>query len=365
MTALERDALRADAARAIGEGESVGDPPWLRRLAYACVIGLFGFALVAALSYARAITLPLAAGALIGLILGPTADRMRDYGVPASITYGAVLLALGGLLFALISAAAPALSDWIARAPELVATLQHKFSFLQQPLERVLHLGEEQTPGAVVVQEKDSAKALAGLLAMATPAFTQLIVFVFSLVFFLAGRVELRNRLALQFQEREDRLAVLRAFSRIESVLLRYFAVVTAINAVLGALTGLALWGLGMGSPLAWGFVAFTLNFLPLVGPVLLKAILLVAGLVAMPDLASGLAPALVYTLLVTVEANYVTPRIVGSRFTINPFLVFLSVMFWSWLWGFFGALLAMPIVVVATTVFDELHPREKSRLPG
>lgn len=368
MTALQRDAQAAQAAQTARTKQnepSFVEPDLLRRLAYASVIGLFVFALVAALSYARAIALPLAAGALIGLILGPTADRMRDYGAPAWITYGAVLLALGGLLFALISSVGPTLSEWIARAPELVATLQQKFSFLQWPLERLLRMGAEQGPGALGAQGQEGAKALAGALAMATPAITQLALFVFSLVFFLAGRVELRNRLALQFQEREDRLAVLRAFSRIESVLLRYFAVVTAINAALGALTGAVLWSLDMGSPLAWGFVAFVLNFLPLVGPVLMKATLLVAGLVAMPDLATGLAPVIAYTLLVTVEANYVTPRIVGSRFTINPFLIFLSVMFWSWLWGFFGALLAMPIVVVATTAWEEWRPAARSRLPG
>jgi predicted PurR-regulated permease PerM len=337
----------------------------LRRLAFASLIGLFLFALVAALAYAKAIALPLAAGALIGLILGPTADRLRVYGVPAFVTYGALLLILGAAATAMIAAVAPTLSDWIAHAPELAQTMQQKFSFLQRPLERLLHIGAAQTPGAVVVQEKDSAKMLAGALAFATPAFTQLIVFLFSLVFFLAGRVEFRNRIAMQFHDREDRLAALRAFTSIEVSLLRYFTLVTTINAIVGAITGLTMWGFGMGSPLVWGFIAFTLNFLPLVGPVILKVVLLGAGLVVMPDVASGLAPVLLYTALVTVEANYVTPRIVGSRFTINPFLVFLSVMFWSWLWGFFGALLAMPFVVVATTVLDEVHPQEKARLPG
>ncbi len=362
MNPAEREAAREQAG---ADAVSRGERDLLRRLADASLIGLFAFALIAALSYSKAIALPLAAGALIGLILGPTADRMRDYGVPPFVTYSAVLLLLGGVLTAVISAVAPAISDWIARAPELARTLQEKFSFLQQPLERLLQIGAQQTPGAVVVQEKDSAKMLAGALAMATPAFTQLIVFVFSLVFFLAGRVEFRNRLAMRFHEREDRLAVLRAFSGIETSLLRYFAVVTTINAILGLLTGLAMWALGMGGPLAWGFVAFVLNFLPLVGPVILKATLLVAGLVVMPGVAWGVAPALVYALLALVESNYVTPRIVGSRFTINPFLVFLSVMFWSWLWGFFGALLAMPLVVVATTAIDELRPHIKPRLPG
>jgi predicted PurR-regulated permease PerM len=65
------------------------------------------------------------------------------------------------------------------------------------------------------------------------------------------------------------------------------------------------------------------------------------------------------------VESNYVTPVIVGARFTVNSFGVLLSVIFWSWLWGFFGALLAMPLVVVATTIYDAAWRVDKVHLPG
>lgn len=337
----------------------------LERLAQLALVGLFVFALVGALSYSRTIALPLVAGALVGLVLGPTADRMRKFGVPASITYSGILLTLGGIVFALASAVYPVLAQWIERAPELAAGLQAKFSFLQRPLEQMLNIGAASSPGAIVVQEKDSTKLLAGALAMATPALTQMIIFVFSLIFFLAGRVEFRNRLVMQFQDRGDRLAALRVFSNIEDLLLRYFATVTSINAAVAVLVGASMMFMGMGSPLAWGFLAFVFNFLPMVGPLILKAALLVAGLVVMPDLASGIAPALVYTLIVTIEANYVTPTIVGGRFTVNPFVVFLSVIFWSWLWGFFGALLAMPLVVVATTIYDAVWREERAHIPG
>lgn len=363
-SASARDKPRASNLE-IAAAERLLKPSTLERLAQGAIIGLFFFALVAALIYAKTIALPLVAGALIGLVLGPTADRMRKFGVPAFVTYAAILLVLGGLLFALASAVYPTLTRWIERAPELAAALQAKFSFLQQPLERMLSIGAASSPGAIVVQEKDSTKLLAGFLAAVSPALTQLIIFLFSLVFFLAGRVQFRNRLVMQFHEREDRLAALRVFSNIEELLLRYFATVTLINAAVAVLVGASVAMLGLGSPLAWGFLAFVFNFLPIVGPLLLKAALLVAGLVVMPDVLPGLAPVLVYTLIVTVEANYVTPTIVGGRFTVNPFVVFLAVIFWSWVWGFFGALLAMPLVVVATTIYGAIWKEERAYLPG
>lgn len=361
--ATNRDNARN--ASAAPAPEVLVETPPLERLAQAAVIGLFFFALVGSLSYAKLIALPLVAGALIGLVVGPTADRMRKFGVPASLTYSAILLVLGGIVFGLASAVYPTLSHWIERAPELAAMLQAKFSFLQRPLEQMLNIGAASSPGAIVVQEKDSAKVLAGVLAMATPALTQMVVFLFSLIFFLAGRVQFRNRLVMQFHDRQDRLAALRVFSNIENLLLRYFGTVTLINAAVAVLVGVSMALLGMGSPLAWGFLAFVFNFLPMVGPVILKAALLVAGLVVMPDIASGVAPAIVYTLIVTIESNYVTPTIVGGRFTVNPFVVFLAVIFWSWLWGFFGALLAMPLVVVATTIYDAVWKEERTHIPG
>ncbi|MDB5572502.1 MAG: hypothetical protein JWN93_3685, partial [Hyphomicrobiales bacterium] len=271
-----------------------------------------------------------------------------------------------GFFFAIFWAVYPTLSDWINRAPEIAASLQSKFSFLQRPFEQLSHLGNgKSAASAVVVQESDQTKVVASVLAMVTPALTQAIIFMFCLIFFLAGRLQFRNRVVLQFADRQDRLVALRTFSTIESSLLRYFATVTTINACLGVLTGLSMWLVGMEKPLVWGFLAFLVNFLPIVGPLLLKAFLLVGGLLLMPDIATGFIPVLVYLMLVTIEANYVTPTIVGTRFTVNPFLVFLSVVFWSWLWGFFGAFLAMPILVVATTIIDAVQRDEKVQIPG
>ncbi|HEY8581032.1 MAG TPA: AI-2E family transporter, partial [Beijerinckiaceae bacterium] len=311
------------------------------------------------------IALPLTAGAILGLILGPTADRLRRFGVPGWATYTTILVILGGAATVIALAIYPTIIDWVARAPELAQLLQQKFSFVQRAVERLTSLGADEAQNAIVVQSKDKTQMLTDLVATVTPAFTQAIIFVFALIFFLAGRLQFRNYVVLQFAGREDRLVALRTFTTIEDLLLRYFGVVTTINACLGVLTAVSMWALGLEQPLVWGFLAFALNFLPIVGPLILKALLLVAGLVLMPDLATAFLPVAAYLVLVTVEANFVTPTVVGTRFTINPFLVFLSVVFWSWLWGLFGAFLAMPIVVVATTIYDAVRSAERVKLPG
>lgn len=337
----------------------------LERIARFAIIGIFLFVVVVALSLGKAIALPLAAGAILGLILGPTADRLRSYGVPGWVTYAGILIILVSGITTVLLAVYPTLVDWVVRAPELLTTLQQKFSFLQRPFERLIALGGDDAAAAVVVQQKDKTAMIADALAMVTPAFTQGVIFLFSLIFFLAGRSQFRSFVALQFGSRDDRLMALRTFTSIENLLLRYFAVVTTINASLGVATAVAMYLIGMDSPIVWGFLAFVLNFLPIVGPLMLKALLLLAGLVTMPDAVMGVLPLAAYFILVTVEANYVTPTVVGTRFTINPFLVFLSVVFWSWLWGLFGAFLAMPMMVVATTIYEAFRSPERVKLPG
>ena len=115
---------------------------------------------------------------------------------------------------------------------------------------------------------------------------------------------------------------------------------------MIGLLTGLSAWWLDLPNPLLWGVIAAVLSFVPYIGPLIITGLLLMAGVSSFDTLPDRLAPALVFMLIHSVEANIVSPLIVGRRLSLSPISVFLSVMFWGWLWGIAGALIAMPVLI-------------------
>ncbi len=173
------------------------------------------------------------------------------------------------------------------------------------------------------------------------------------------------RRLVVSFGSRDARLRMMRIWTDIEHNLVSYVGLVTLINLALGAVTTLMLYLIGFPNPVTFGLLTMVLNYVPYIGPAVVSVVLLAVGLVAMPSLAQAvLAPAL-FVAIATVEGHFITPSIVGRRLTISPFIVFLALAFWTWLWGPIGAFLAMPFLIVTFVILGHLWPREEMNLPG
>jgi predicted PurR-regulated permease PerM len=123
-----------------------------------------------------------------------------------------------------------------------------------------------------------------------------------------------------------------------------------------GVVTGIVMWLCGLGSPLLWGTIAFLLNFVPILGPTAGVALFLVAGLVAIEPLWAALLPAALYLLIHIIEGETVTPMLLAARFTVNPVLVILGVIFWYWMWGVPGAILATPMLAITKIICDRIE---------
>ena len=119
-----------------------------------------------------------------------------------------------------------------------------------------------------------------------------------------------------------------------------------------GVLTALILWALGMDSPMMWGGIVALFNFVPYIGPILAALLLFVGALMTFADIWAAMLPPLIFIGLHMVEANVITPWIVGHRIEINPLLILVSLSFWAWVWGTTGALLAVPLLIILKTVF-------------
>jgi predicted PurR-regulated permease PerM len=112
-----------------------------------------------------------------------------------------------------------------------------------------------------------------------------------------------------------------------------------------------------MGVPNAamWGMLVAVLNFVPYFGPAAGIALLATVGLLTFDTLWTAFLPPAWYLLLHLLEANIITPVLLGHRFTLNPVVIFVSLIFWTWLWGVPGALLSVPILVSIKAVCDRV----------
>src|SRR4029077_1887022 len=155
----------------------------------------------------------------------------------------------------------------------------------------------------------------------------------------------------------------LRVLNEIESSLTRYVAVVSVVNLGLGFVTAAIAYVAGLPSPALWGVVAFLLNYIPYVGPAIVAVILLVLGLISLPTLTAALAAPAVFVGLATIEGHVITPSLVGRQLTLSPLALFLSLAFWTWLWGPLGTFLATPILIAAAIVQHRMAAGDKNKL--
>ena len=346
-----------------------GIPPIWRLGAMISTLAMGALALVAALYFGRPVLLPVVAALIIGITLSPAVEFATRFNIPASVSAVLLVVLLAVLIGALLTFFAAPLTEWIARAPEIGAAVKAKLRVLDYPL-AVLHdikaaMMPAAVPGSTVSVESNPAELVGTVVAAVTPAVGQFVVFFGTLIFFLISHIGLRRKLIVAFGTRAARLRMMRIWNDIEDNLVGYVGLVTMINVALGAVTAAMLYLIGFPNPVTFGLLTMGLNYIPYIGPAIVAAVLFGIGLVAMPTLyQAALAPAL-FVAIATLEGHFITPSLVGRRLTLSPFLVFLALVFWTWLWGPIGAFLAVPLLIVSFVILAHLFPREVMNLPG
>ena len=144
-----------------------------------------------------------------------------------------------------------------------------------------------------------------------------------------------------------------RVLREVQDRVASYILTVAWINLGVGIVVGTGAWLLGVDAPLMWGGLATLLNFIPYIGPLVMTGVLALFGVGTSETILLGLIPAAAYLALHTVEANVITPSILGARFTMNPVMILIAFSYFSWIWGVFGALLSVPILLMLTAFFD------------
>lgn len=328
------------------------------------IIGIFLMLFAAMLDQARTLLVPFVSAAVLALVLGPLASTSRQWGVPSWLFAALVIVFVLAALNAAIIPASAFVIDWIARAPDIWATIMAKLRPMLGPFEALREMREVQSQGGagVLIDVADLAKST---LTFLTPTVGEMIVFLAALFFLLTGRTELRRYLVLLFEDQETRLRTLRILNNIESDLKRYVATVTTINSVFGVLVAVIAQVVGLPKAPLWGALAFVLKFIPYLGPVAIFTTLLIGGLTIFDSLVQALFAPFAFIVLDTLETYVVTPSIVGKQLTLSPGLVFVAVAFWAWLWGPIGAFLATPLLIAAAVTINHVFPKHEVDLPS
>jgi predicted PurR-regulated permease PerM len=372
----QRRAEKPDVSRAAGQPRfalAVSDPKpvtevaqFWRTAAQSATIGIFVILLIVALSLARPVLLPVASAFVVTMMFGPLSARAERYKVPSLVSAIVFwLLVLGVFYGVIVLLAAPAV-DWIGKAPDIGRNIQEKLHVLDRPIAVLQELRDALLPsekkGSLGV---DIMSFVQPALLIVTPAIGQIFIFFGTLFFMLLGRSQLRRVLVVFFDQREARLRTLKIMNDIEHNLTGYLSVVIVINVAVGLCGGAAAWIAGLPDPVAWAVLAFILNFIPYIGALIMELGLFMVGLVTFPSLTQALVAPLIFLALATLEGHFVTPSIMGHRLTLNPLTVFLSLVFWTWLWGPVGAFLAVPLLIMALVVIDHLFPEDEPDLPA
>lgn len=303
--------------------------------------------------------LPLTAAIVVSIALVPLLEWLERRRVPSAL---AAFLALSSFLMLVNAALAiivvPA-TGWFARIPESIPRIQSNlapvidfYSTLQKFVDRTLTSvasGSEATAQAMAATAPTSVVDY--FISAAPAAAVQLLFAVLVIFFFLAGWTRLRRSTIRRRGSFDGAMQTARVIQNVVDATADYLATITMINALLGLIVSLLLWALGMPSPFMWGGIVSLCNFVPYLGPIVAAMLLGLGGLMTFDAVRVALLPAVIFIGVHLVEANLITPLVLGRRLTVNPLLILVSLSFWGWVWGTPGALLAVPLLLIVQTV--------------
>jgi predicted PurR-regulated permease PerM len=326
--------------------------------------GIFALSVFATLYLASSVILPVVLAFVLKLLLQPVVRLMERVHLPRAV--GAlltVLLAIGTLVGLVAGLSVPA-ADWATKLPEGIPRLEAHLVVIKDPilaLQKLIQQAEEVADnpaqkGSTIAVRPDlglSGALFTGTRAVLGGLFTTVLVLYFLLV---AGDIFLRRVVEILPTFSNKRQAV-DISQQIQDDISAYLVTITAMNAAVGVATAVAMYLCGLGDPLLWGATAFLLNYIPILGPLFGVCIFVLVGMLSFESLWWALLPPALYFGIHLLEGEILTPMLLARRFTLNPVLIILSLVFWFWMWGVPGAILAVPLLAILKIICDRLRP--------
>lgn len=302
---------------------------------------------------------PMVLATVAGVMLAPVTDGLVRLGIARGLAAALILLAGMVLVAIIVILVEPVFWRVAGELPRIkfeLRTIIDEVRGLIRGLDAV-NKEVEEALGTRSNGESDNDEApvvpnLTNALLFAPVFLAQMFIFLGTLFFFLFTRTGIYGWMSRRTRSATDTHALILRFTMAERLVARYFLTISIINTGLGVAVGAAMLAIGLPGPLIWGLAAAILNFILYVGPMSIAAGLFFAGLVAF-DGFMVMAPPVIYLFLNMMEAQFVTPALVGKHIAVNPLLIFVSLVFWLWLWGPIGAFIAIPVLAIALVMLD------------
>jgi predicted PurR-regulated permease PerM len=362
-----------DAKALAPEPTPTGSPPNAGKLAsllgeqadarHVALVGLFLLAVFYTLHLAQAFFLPVILAILLDFLLSPVVRALRKIGLPEPLGAAIVMIGLLAVLAIGVYRLAGPASEYIARAPESIETARHKLRAMRGSVEQVTDAAERVERAAAGDEAQGQQVEIKGpsltrQVFGGTTAFLSAATVVVFLTYFLlaAGDLFLQKLVGVLPQFKDKRVAVTIA-RETEAQISLYLFTTTLINTGVGVVTGIAMYLLGLPNAVLWGVVAAVLNFVPYVGAVANTVLLALAAFIAFEDTGRALLVPGTFLALNLIEANLVTPMIYGNRMRLNTVALFIGLVFWWYIWGVPGAILAVPVMATLKIACDHIEP--------
>ncbi|MDQ6638716.1 MAG: AI-2E family transporter [Pseudomonadota bacterium] len=316
--------------------------------------GLLFVAIVFLLEHARPLLLPIAIAIVFTFVLAAPVRALRRAGIHEYIGAGLVIAAVLGVAVVLLMLVAAPAAAWWSRAPlivhELVEALQGwRDALFPYATPAPLVRAPAAAPAIDPLGERIASEgwiftrlAIGETISFALSASATVIL----LYFLLASERWLVMRTVAAVRRPRARALILAGVRQAQRDIGLFISTMSLVNVALGVATGLALWAIGLPNPVLWATTTAVLAFIPYLGPLFITLLLLLAGSVTFGTGLAMLGPPAAFLLLHGVEANFLSPMIMGHRLRLRPVFVFLAVMVWGWLWGIAGAFLAVPLLL-------------------
>ncbi len=315
-----------------------------------------------ALYFAKQMVLPFILAILLAFTLSPVIRALARYRIPPVATALVLITAVAiGVASGALMLSGP-ISEWVEDAPRIRSELETRLSSITESIrsvkdasEQVEEIAETATdPDVVKVAIEQPGIVTSTVLDIASFATTSLVALVLAL-FLLASGDMFYVKLVEAFPRFGDKKRALKIAYGIEQSISKYLLSITLVNAGLGVVVGAGLWLIGMPQAPVWGALAFLLNFLPYIGAAAGVSLCGAVALASFDTLGQALIAPAFYLFATSLEVQFVTPVIIGRRLELNAVSVFSTVVFWAWIWGFAGALTAVPFLVCLKVICDHV----------
>jgi predicted PurR-regulated permease PerM len=333
------------------------------------------------LQNARDVLIPFVVSGLLFYALDPFVDRLQQWRIPrvigATAMLLAVLAAVGGTMYQLtdqlvtvveqVPAGIRRLRDEIRDTGPQQGAIE-KVQQAAEAIDRTTAEAAQPAPaprGVVRVQiEEPPVRATDFLWSgwMSVPALASVAVMIFFLTLFLLIADDLFKRKLVKNigSGLADKRITVQVLDAIGAQMERFLLVQIFTSVIVAVVTGVALWWLGLNQPAVWGLLAGLFNSIPYFGPVIVSAGLAVVGYVQFAAIGPTASVALTALAITTLEGWVLTPVLLGRVAEMNRIAIFAGLLFWTWLWGVWGMLLAVPIMMAVKVVCDHIEPLQQ-----